>query len=144
MVVRIKHVSNFSKALAYNERKLEMGLADFLDAGGFLKDSAGLSTVEKTDRFQMRADMNISAKKYCIHMSLNFSPQDLLSARKLKAIAVAYLRLIGLKYHPYLLYRHLDAGHPHVHLITTCIRSDGFRLKFFRNAHDVLNPARLR
>jgi hypothetical protein len=142
MVVTIDYVNSFKRALVYNERKVSSGQAALLDAGGFLKEVKDLSMKEKIDRFQMRADMNILAKRHCVHMSLNFSPNDQLTDRKLKAIAATYLKLIGFRYQPYLLYRHEDAGHPHLHLITSNIRSDGTQISLYYKANSVLNPAR--
>lgn len=144
MVVTTKNVNSFNKALLYNEKKVSSGQAEMLDAGGFLKEARYLSLQEKIARFQMRADMNILVRKYCIHMSLNFSPDDQLTDRKLKAIATAFLKLIGFKYQPYLLYRHDDAGHPHLHLITSTIRSNGTWIDLYKKTNSLLNPARQR
>ncbi|MEO6550739.1 MAG: relaxase/mobilization nuclease domain-containing protein [Ferruginibacter sp.] len=35
----------------------------------------------------------------------------------------------ALVYKPYLVYKHTDAGHPHIHLLTTNIQRDGSRIK---------------
>ena len=35
---------------------------------------------------------------------------------------------IGFGEQPYLVYQHLDAGHPHIHIVTTNIQSDGKRI----------------
>jgi hypothetical protein len=40
-----------------------------------------------------------------------------------------YLQKIGFANQPYLLYQHNDAGHPHVHIVTTNIKSDGTRIE---------------
>ena len=41
------------------------------------------------------------------------------------AIAHEYMTRIGFGEQPYLLYEHLDSGHPHFHIISTRIRPDG-------------------
>jgi hypothetical protein len=35
---------------------------------------------------------------------------------------------IGFEYQPYLVYKHNDAGHPHIHVVTTNIQADGKRI----------------
>jgi hypothetical protein len=47
---------------------------------------------------------------------------------KLTAIAHAYMTRIGFEYQPYLVYKHNDAGHPHMHVVTTNIQADGRRI----------------
>ena len=48
---------------------------------------------------------------------------------QLKEISDTYLQKIGFKNQPYLLYQHNDAGHPHVHIVTTNIKADGKRIE---------------
>jgi hypothetical protein len=45
--------------------------------------------------------------------------------KKLLSIAENYMEKIGFSAQPYLVYQHLDVGHPHVHLVTTNIGADG-------------------
>ncbi len=39
------------------------------------------------------------------------------------------MQKIGFGEQPWLLYRHDDSGHPHVHMVTTCIRESGKRIE---------------
>jgi len=64
-----------------------------------------------------------------VHISLNFDPSEKLSDDKLREISNLYLQKIGFGNQPYLLYQHLDAGHPHVHIVTTNIKADGRRIE---------------
>ena len=50
----------------------------------------------------------------------------------LQLLAVAYLDRIGLGAQPYLVYQHLDAAHPHLHVVTCCIQSSGRWIDTFR------------
>ena len=54
---------------------------------------------------------------------------DKLSKEKLKEIANEYMQKIGFGEQPYLLYQHHDAGHPHIHIVTTNIKADGKRIR---------------
>ncbi len=43
----------------------------------------------------------------------------------MQAIAVDYMKRMGFADQPFLVYKHKDANHPHVHIVTTNIKSDG-------------------
>jgi hypothetical protein len=47
---------------------------------------------------------------------------------KLIDITGDYMKRIGFESQPYLIYKHFDAGHPHVHIVTTNIQADGKRI----------------
>lgn len=78
---------------------------------------------------QNQAELNIRIKVNCVHISLNFDPSEKFSAEKLKEISDEYLQKTGFANQPYLLYQHNDSGHPHVHIVTTNIKSDGKRIE---------------
>jgi hypothetical protein len=50
--------------------------------------------------------------------------------------------LIGFGGHPYLLYGHHDAGHPHIHIVLTAIREDGSRRDFHNIGRNESETAR--
>src|SRR5207244_2186639 len=43
-------------------------------------------------------------------------------------IATRYMEEIGFGSQPYLVYQHYDAGHKHIHIVTTNIKRDGSRI----------------
>src|SRR5438045_2612379 len=47
----------------------------------------------------------------------------------LEKLAGTYMDKIGFGNQPYLLYQHNDAGHPHLHIVTTNIKPDGKRIE---------------
>ncbi|HEY4111567.1 relaxase/mobilization nuclease domain-containing protein [Puia sp.] len=49
---------------------------------------------------------------------------------------------MGLKMesHPYLVYRHNDANHPHIHIVSSLIRPDGNRVNTHRMGVDLSKP----
>jgi hypothetical protein len=49
---------------------------------------------------------------------------------------------IGFGDQPYLVYQHHDAGHPHVHVVTTNIRNDGTRIKLHNIGRNQSEKAR--
>lgn len=109
----------------YNEHKVKAGLAVCLEAGFYPKDAADMSFQQKLRRLELLTELNQQTKVNTLHVSLNFHPSEKLSEETLKEIAEVYLEKIGFGGQPYLLYQHFDAGHPHIHLLTTNIKADG-------------------
>ncbi|GAA4341110.1 relaxase/mobilization nuclease domain-containing protein [Flaviaesturariibacter amylovorans] len=128
MVARIGSSKNIQKVLNYNEQKVAKGRAVLLAAEGFLKDAGRLSFYDKWRAFQRLIELNERATTNAVHISLNFDPSESLSNEKMEAIAAAYMQGIGFGEQPYLVYRHEDAGHPHLHIVTTNICRDGGRI----------------
>lgn len=116
------------KALNYNEKKVARGQADFIYAGNFLKDAEQMSFYDKLGRFEKLFALNERTKVNTLHISLNFDPSEKLSKELLTDIALVYMHKIGFAAQPFLVYEHRDAGHPHIHIVTTNIRSDGSRI----------------
>jgi hypothetical protein len=129
MVAVIHASSSLRNALNYNEQKVKDQVAACLAAVNYPKDVEDLTFYQKLNRLQNQADLNIKTKVNSVHISLNFDPSEKLSEDKLKEISDTYLRKIGFANQPYLLYQHHDAGHPHVHIVTTNIKADGRRIE---------------
>lgn len=116
-------------ALNYNEQKVAKGVATLLDASGYLRKGPDLNFYHKLEGLQLRNSLNERANSHTIHISLNFSPGDRkLDESTLKSIARDYMQGIGFEGQPYLVYQHRDAGHPHLHIVSTTIRKDGSRI----------------
>ena len=129
MVAVIHASSSLRNALNYNEQKVKEQVATCLAAVNYPKDVQDLTFNQKLVRLQNQADLNIKTKVNSVHISLNFDPSEKLSEEKLKEISDTYLQKIGFSNQPYLLYQHNDAGHPHVHIVTTNIKADGTRIE---------------
>jgi hypothetical protein len=119
-------------ALNYNENKVSQGKAICLGASGYLKDASEMNFYQKLQGLERHHDLN-EAQTKTLHVSLNFSPEEKLSDEKLITIATDYMNRIGFGEQPLLVYKHLDAGHPHVHVVSSTIRSDGRRI----NTHNM-------
>lgn len=129
MVAVIHASSSLRNVLNYNEQKVKEQVATCLAAVNYPKDVQDLTFNQKLVRLQNQADLNIKTKVNSVHISLNFDPSEKLSEEKLKEISETYLQKIGFANQPYLLYQHNDAGHPHVHIVTTNIKADGTRIE---------------
>jgi hypothetical protein len=132
---------SIARSLNYNEEKVRIGKAQCLTAANFLKDLSRLTQEDKLHCFQRRMDLN---ERVCTsqHITLNFDPGDKLSNDQMKKIAGQYMKDIGFERQPYLVYRHLDAGHPHCHIVTTHIRRDGSPIELFNIGRNQSEKAR--
>ncbi len=128
-------------AFYYNENKCSQGNAVCLYAHLFPNDAALLGEREKIMRLRLRAALHPTAQKSILHISLNFHPSEKIENENLLLIVKEYMELIGYAEQPYLVYRHFDAGHPHVHVVASLIQSDGIRKKTQFIGRDISKPA---
>jgi hypothetical protein len=142
MVAKITTPASLSRALNYNEKKVQKGQATCLFAGNFLKDAGELNFYEKLRRFQALNELNTRARTNTLHISLNFDPKENISTEKLSSIASVYMEKIGFGEQPFLVYEHLDAGHPHIHIVTTSIRENGRRIDTYNIGRNQSEKAR--
>lgn len=145
MVAVIKVSSSIHRILNYNENKVKYEKAVCLTGENFPGEAVRLSFNAKLNYFQKRMELNTNARRNSIHISLNFDPSEKdLPHEKLIAIAGEYMKGIGFGDQPYLVYRHFDAGHPHLHLVSTNILPDGSRIDLHHLGIRKSEPARKR
>ena len=128
MVARISKGSSIKSPLNYNEQKLKQQVAELILAENYFKDAQLLNFREKLFMLEHQAKLNERVKANSVHISLSFDPQEKLTKEKLQEIAKSYMDQIGFGNQPYLVYQHHDAGHPHVHIVTTNITREGKRI----------------
>jgi hypothetical protein len=133
MVAKITFPKRMEAALNYNEQKVTNGVAVCLAASGYLKEPGEMNFYQKLEGLQRNHCLNERATTKTLHVSLNFDPSEKLSEEKLSQIAMLYMERLGFGAQPYLVYRHLDAGHPHIHIVSTTIKDDGSRI----NTHNI-------
>lgn len=143
MVTKITSPHSIKRALNYNEKKVQKGDAECIHAKNFLKDTDKMNFHQKLKRFDDLIALNDRAKKSnTLHISLNFDPSEKLDKEKLIAIADEYMSKIGFGAQPYLVYQHNDAGHPHIHIVTTNIEEDGKRINTYNIGRNQSEKAR--
>ncbi len=133
MVAKITIPKSIEAALNYNEKKVQKGQAECLFAGNYLNDSKSMNFYQKLAGFENLNVRNDRATTKTLHVSLNFDPTEKLSKERLSEIASLYMEKIGFGDQPYLVYKHIDAGHPHLHIVSTTIQADGSRI----NTHNI-------
>ncbi|MBA2499734.1 MAG: relaxase/mobilization nuclease domain-containing protein [Chitinophagaceae bacterium] len=142
MVAKITIPNSIRRALNYNEQKMKEGKAECIYAHHFLKEAKQLNFYEKLRRFQLLIDLNKRATTNTIHISLNFGLVEKIGREKLVGVATAYMEKIGFGEQPYLVYQHLDAGHPHIHIVSTNIQTNGKRISLHNIGRNQSNTAR--
>ena len=142
MVAKITSPGSAKRALNYNEQKVKLEKAECLYAGNFLQEANELNFYQKLKRFEHQNALNQGAKTNTLHISLNFDAKDKLSQEKLIEIASGYMEKIGFGKQPYLVYQHYDAGHSHLHIVTSSIQNDGRRINTFNIGRNQSESAR--
>ncbi|WP_156309387.1 relaxase/mobilization nuclease domain-containing protein [Sphingobacterium endophyticum] len=129
MVAVIKTGHSIRRIFQYNENKVKQGLAECIGAINYPIDAQKMTDTMKLNRLLNQAKLNERVTRNSVHISLNFDPKEKsLDRESLMEIAESYMTKIGFGDQPFLVYRHDDAGHPHIHLISVKVRPDGSRI----------------
>jgi hypothetical protein len=134
MVARIIPGKNIRGALHYNENKVDAGEASLILASGFAGDIEQMNFNQKLNRFKHLLALRPEVGTNTLHISLNFHSSEQLDNFTLQQIANRYMENIGYGDQPFLVYRHDDAAHLHVHIVTTNITAQGKRIELHNNA----------
>jgi len=126
MIASQKIGKSFMGALGYNLKKLDhpdqKQRAELLDSNFISLDQKEIKAEVELIR-QLRPNLS----RYVYHTSLNFTKAEeaLLTNEKLLAIGHEYLNAMGFTDNQYLIFRHYDADHPHIHLLVNRITFEG-------------------
>lgn len=142
MVAKITTPHSILRVLNYNEKKVQRGAAKCIYAGNFLLEAKDLNFYNKLDTFKHRTALNHRATTNMLHISLNFHTKEQLMQEKLISMASVYIKKIGFGNQPFLVYQHYDAGHPHIHIVTTSILKNGKRINTFNIGKNQSETAR--
>ena len=133
MVAKITIPKSIEAALNYNEKKVQKGNAVCLHAANYLNEAKAMNFYQKLDGFERLNNLNDRATTKTLHVSLNFDPSEKIADDKFLGIAELYMNKIGFGEQPFIVYKHEDAGHPHIHIVSTTIKADGSRI----NTHNI-------
>lgn len=125
MYPKIKHQRNILSKLWYNEKKEKEGFAEKIGAENFLRDFDRLNKSDIIERFRQRSSFNEELHDRGVHISLNFGKSEMLPNAKMAEIATRFMAGMGFEDQPYVVYRHNDAGHTHMHIVATNVKADG-------------------
>lgn len=123
MIAKIIKGTSFSGMIAYMLGKRE-GMARILDGEGVRVDA---TSNEIAVDFNLQASMRPNIKKPVCHIILSFSAEDAerLDDPTMNKLALQYLQTMGYGDTQYLIVRHLDREHPHVHICINRIDNNG-------------------
>jgi hypothetical protein len=110
----------FRGALRYNLEKVNNKVAEVLDHS-FARVSE--SSIMKEVQFVRMQRPNL--QKYFYHTSINFPPTEDLPNELMTRIGRDYLEANGFTQHQFIMFRHHDADHPHLHILVNRIGYDG-------------------
>jgi len=110
----------FKGALRYNLEKVDKEVAVVLD-----HSFASISEKSILKEVQMIRVLRPNLQKYFYHTSINFPPSEDLPNGKMKEIGQNYLEAMGFNQHQFIMFRHFDADHPHLHILVNRIGYDG-------------------
>ena len=143
MVTVIKVSNSVHRIFNYNENKVKEGVAACIRAENYPLEAEEMSLKMKLNFLLKRMELNENVKRNSLHISLNFDPSETdLSIEKLIEISKVYMQKLGFGDQPYLVYQHHDAGHPHLHVVTTNIKADGSRIDLHHLGIRMSEPAR--
>jgi hypothetical protein len=128
MVAIIKTSKSLRRPFHYNENKVNEGVAELLLAQNYPIKNTEQPADLRLKYLLKLASLNSRTSVNAVHISLNFAPGEDFEKGKLQKIVNEYMRGIGFENQPYLVYKHTDAGHPHLHIVTTNIELDGRRI----------------
>lgn len=142
MVARIKIGESIRGILHYNENKVADGEAKLILASGFAGEIEQMTFMNKLKRFEHLNELKPTVETNALHISLNFHSSEKITSSKMQEIAIAYMDKIGFGEQPFLVYRHNDAGHEHLHIATTSIQRNGEAISLHNIGRDRSEPAR--
>ena len=134
MIPVIKNGSHFPGAIGYNVDKIENNKAYLLKANGFSIDDPTPEIIKR--EFEQLTKI-CPMKEPVAHISLNFSPDEVISDDLMLILAREFLLRMGYGSMPYVVYRHNDVAHPHIHIVTANMRVDHKgKLKTLNNSNN--------
>jgi len=142
MVARILTGKSIRGLINYNESKVTEGMAELILASRFGLEIEQLELRHKVARFEHLTRLNSAIKTNAVHILLNFDRSDKIDVGTFQPIATDYMEKIGFGEQPFLVYQHFDANHPHIHIVTTNVQSDGTRIDMHNIGRTLSEKAR--
>tara|TARA_R110000765_G_scaffold295818_3_gene390988 strand:- start:16692 stop:17738 length:1047 start_codon:yes stop_codon:yes gene_type:complete len=111
---------DFYGVLAYNEKKVEQGMGCVLDT-----NITYGKTVDMTQEFNIIRQLRPRLGKAVYHVSLNLPYEDSLSDKQFTSLGMDYLKGMGFDDNQFIMYRHQDQEHEHIHIIANRVKFSG-------------------
>lgn len=117
MIAKLIKGKGFRGALEYDLQKQK----------GYILDSnmAGKSARELASEFGAVRALKPNLSKAVCHVSLSISPEEQLSDEQWKDVAQIYIKSMGYENSQYLVTKHTDTEHPHIHILANRVTMKG-------------------
>src|SRR5690606_17624961 len=128
MIANITTGNKAASMILYNENKVKAGKATKLDASSpiMLIPSAAIDVFDTHSQKTKTENSNVQ-------ISLSLALGENVSDETFINIAQDYLKQIGFNNTPYVIYRHKDTKHQHIHICTSIITHDDQKVDMYYN-----------
>lgn len=136
MVIRILTGKDVAGAVRYNEKKVGEGQAHRIEIANYPDNElAEKHAVFRLQLLEQQARLNPGIKRPSVHLAIAFHPTEILPDHQLQQIGREVMNEAGYGKQPYLMYRHDDTQHPHIHIVTVAIDPDRRKIndQFIKN-----------
>lgn len=126
MIAQINTGEGFGGLVSYANDILKKDTVVIASEGVSLSSNAVITAC-----FKAQAKSRPRVKNFVGHISLSFSPDDYdkLDDEKIAKIAKEYMRRMGIKNTQYVIFRHHDQPHPHIHIVYNRVNNEGRCIK---------------
>lgn len=129
MIAKIGKGANLYGVINYNFQKVASENGQILALNNMPESLDGVYSVGYFMKcFDPYFAANNKTEKPIRHISLNPDPSDSVNDEKLIAIAKEYMTKMDFEKQPYIIFKHTDIERTHIHIVTTCVRSDGKKI----------------
>ena len=117
MIGKITIGKDFYGVLAYNEKKVSEEVGYVIDSN--IEQS---TAVNMTQEFNLIRQLRPGLGKAVFHVSLNLPYSDRLNDKEFAALGCDYLMKMGFDNNQFIMYRHTDTKHEHIHIVANRVR----------------------
>lgn len=129
MIAKIGKGANLYGVITYNFQKVASENGKILGLNNMPESFDGTYSVSYLLKcFDPYLAANNKTEKPIRHISLNPDPSDNLNDEQLTAITKEYMAKMGFGNQPYIIFKHTDIERTHMHIVTTCVKSDGKKI----------------
>ena len=129
MIASISKTSNYKTIIEYHLKKEREGNGRLLFDGTFSPDREFVKSFDGL--FQLYAKENMRNK--VAHIAISLPNDEKQSDFQFVSIANDYLKEMGYAECPYLIYRHTDSSHEHIHIVVSTIDYNGKKIPEFKD-----------
>ena len=120
MIGKITIGKDFYGVLVYNEKKVNEGVGYVIDSN--IENS---TAVNMTQEFNLIRQLRPGLGNAVFHVSLNLPYSDQLDDKEFASLGCDYLMKMGFDNNQFIMYRHTDTEHEHIHIVANRVRYSG-------------------